>query len=143
MSRSGRSWSVNIRETLGALETLSKASDVWPTAARLLPRKRCSSARSNFSAPIEVSHFDGAIRKWDMRPMCRLRRVGWTQTSDVRRALRAGGRGYPDRVGMIDYADGRYVSKARVGVACMSGLFGVLFLIAFLPSQSASGRVVP
>jgi hypothetical protein len=45
-----------------------------------------------------------------------------------------GGRGYPDLVGMIDYANGRYTSKARVAVACTFGLLAVLFLIAFFPA---------
>ena len=58
-------------------------------------------------------------------------------------AHRPGGPGYPDLVGVIDHSDGRYTSKARVGVAGTFGLFAVLFLIASLPSQSASGPVVP
>lgn len=55
---------------------------------------------------------------------------------------RPGGRGYPYLVSMLSYADGRYVSKARVGVACMAGIFALLFLIALAPSQPASGRTI-
>ncbi len=48
--------------------------------------------------------------------------------------------GYPELLAMIAYADGRYVSRARVWVACMAGFFALLFLIALASSQPAFGR---